>query len=97
MKAEVNSERAIQDLHSIKDRLDRLQDGRKKDIEETADFIKTVLNQTKADFEKDVSRLIHECEVQRRDLAEKCAVTELLELKAKVMAALEVKVDLKEV
>ena len=44
MKAEVNSERAIQDLHSVKDRLDRLQDGRKKDIEETADFIKQVLN-----------------------------------------------------
>lgn len=39
-KAEINGERALDEIYSYKEHLRQLKDERKRDIEETADFIK---------------------------------------------------------
>jgi hypothetical protein len=43
----MNSERALDEIFFLRDQLKQLQDERKKDIEETADFIKSIINQGK--------------------------------------------------
>lgn len=39
-KAELNGDRALDEIYSFKEQMRQLQDDRKRDIEETADFIK---------------------------------------------------------
>lgn len=56
-----------------------------------------MINQSRLDFEKDINHILDSVEELKKDLTNKCAVTELLETKAKVMAALGAKCDLKEV
>lgn len=41
-KAELNGDRALDEIYSFKEQMRQLQDDRKRDIEETADFIKQV-------------------------------------------------------
>lgn len=46
-KAEMNSERALDEIFFVRDQFKLLQDERKKDVEETAEFIKTIINNGK--------------------------------------------------
>lgn len=46
-KSEMNGERALDELFFIRDQFKQLQEERKKDIEETAEFIKQIINSGK--------------------------------------------------
>lgn len=93
----MNGERALDEIFFVRDQLKQLQDERKKDVEETADFIKTIINNGKTEQQKDLQKTLSDVERLRREMADKCGINELLELKSKVYAQLEGKVELKEV
>ena len=56
-KMELNGERALDEICAYKEQLRQLQEERKRDIEETADFIKQVIDNQKHDWSKDLSQL----------------------------------------
>ncbi len=74
-----------------------MQEERKRDVEETADFIKQIINTGKSEQQKELSKVGGDIERLRRDLADKSAVSEFLDFKSKLYASLEGKVSLKEV
>ena len=80
----MNSERALDEIFFIRDQLKHLQDERKKDVEETADFIKQIINTGKMEQQKELQKMLSDIERMRRELTDKCTLTELLELKSKV-------------
>lgn len=43
----MNAERALDEIFFLKDQLKNLQEERKRDVEETADFIKQIINNGK--------------------------------------------------
>jgi hypothetical protein len=45
----MNGERSLDELFFIRDQLKQVQEERKKDVEETADFIKQLINTSKQD------------------------------------------------
>lgn len=96
-RTELNSDKALDELFCLKDQHKLLQDERKKDIEETAEFIKQVLAQGKQDWQRELARLAHDLERAKRELPEKASAAETLEMHARVIAALEAKVDIREV
>lgn len=53
-KCELNGERALDEIFSYKEQLRQLQEERKRDIEETADFIKQVMETNKQEFNRDL-------------------------------------------
>ena len=96
-KAEMNADRALDEIFFIRDQLKQIQEDRKKDVEETADFIKQIINQGKQEQQKDLQMTISDFERLRREMADKCNVTELFDFKQKMQSSLDKKVDLKEV
>lgn len=66
-------------------------------MEETADFIKSIINNAKLEQQKELSKVAGDLDHMRKILADKCSVSELLEAKAKMSSAIEGKVDIKEV
>jgi len=83
-KAEMNSERALDELFFIKDQFKTLQEERKRDIEETAEFIKQIINTGKQETSRELQKVAGDLEKCRRDLVDKCSVNELLETKSKI-------------
>lgn len=66
-------------------------------MEETAEFIKQIINNGKSDTQKELMKMAQEVDRVRRDMVDKCSVNEMLEMKNKIMGDIEVKVELKEV
>lgn len=93
----MNGERALDEIFFLRDQLKQVQDERKKDVEETADFIKQIINNGKSEQQKELQNTLSDMERLRRDMTDKCNINELLELKSKIYAQLEGKVELKEV
>jgi hypothetical protein len=83
-KTEMNSERALDEIFFIRDQFKSLQDERKKDVEETAEFIKQIINNGKMEQQKELAKFSNDIERVRRDLVDKCSLTELLEVKSKI-------------
>ena len=77
--------------------MERLIDSRKRDAEDSQDNLKAMLKSSRVDFEKDVNHILDQIEDFRKDLQQKCHVNELLEAKAKLQSAIQMKCDLKEV
>ena len=75
-------EHAADDLKCHKESLRRLQDERKRDVEETADFIKQLVNSQKNESAREMTRVLNEIEHLRRDIADKSSNTDLLNTKA---------------
>lgn len=48
-RADINSEKALDEIYQFKEQIRHLQDERKRDIEETADFIKQLMDTQKHD------------------------------------------------
>lgn len=48
-KAEMHSERCLDEVFFLRDQLKTLQEERKRDVEETADFIKQIINTGKSE------------------------------------------------
>ena len=74
-----------------------MQEERKKDVEDTADFINQLINNSKNEQQREHRRVLGELEVIRREIADKAPTLELLETKSNFIGQLEAKVDLKEV
>jgi hypothetical protein len=51
-------------------------------VEETADFINQLLNNTKAEQQREYRRVLGEMEVIRREIADKAPTLELIETKS---------------
>lgn len=96
-KAVQNTERAMDELFYFRETMKQLQEERKKDVEDTADFINQLLNNSKAEQQREHRRVLGELEVLRREIADKAPTLELIETKSNFIAQLENKVDLKEV
>lgn len=96
-KIEMNSERALDEIFFLRDQIKLMQEERKKDVEETAEFIKSLINNNKMDIAKDMQRILGDFDKVRRDLSDRAPITELLDLKSKILSQLDMKVELKEV
>lgn len=88
-KAVANSERAMDELFYFRETMKQMQDERKKDVEDTADFINQLLNNTKAEQQREQRRVLNELEVLRRDVADKAPTLELIETKSNFIGQLE--------
>lgn len=53
----MNAERSLDEIFFIRDQFRQLQEERKKDVEETADFIKQIINSGKMEQQKDLQKL----------------------------------------
>lgn len=56
-KAETTSERAVDELYYMKDQFKQMQDDRKKDVEETAEFIKQIISAGKQEWQREVAKV----------------------------------------
>ena len=56
-KSEMNAERALDELFFIREQLKQLQEERKRDIEETAEFIKQVINNGKQEQQRELQKI----------------------------------------
>lgn len=96
-KNEISGERALDEIVQFKETIRHLQDERKRDIEETADFIKQLMDQQKCEITKDFDKANREIEGLKREIIEKSTLKEVLQIKQTLMSELQNKVDLKEV
>lgn len=85
-KAEMNAERSLDEIFFLREQIKQLQEERKRDVEETADFIKQIINNGKSETGRDMQKLQSDFERMRRDLSDKASVAELLESKSKIYA-----------
>ena len=81
----------------MRDQFKSLQEERKRDIEETADFIKQLISQSKLDSQKEFQKVTVDLDRFRRDLQEKASCNEVAETIARLASVVESKVDLREV
>ena len=56
-KLELNSQRALDEIFGYNEQTRQLQEERKRDIEETADFIKEVMENNKQEFNRDMQNM----------------------------------------
>ena len=63
-----------------------MQDERKRDVEETADFINQLINNSKAEQQREQRIVLGELEVIRREVADKAPTIQLLETKSNFIA-----------
>lgn len=56
-RVETNAERAVDECHGVRDQFKFLQEDRKRDVEETAEFIKQIISAGKHDWQQAVGRL----------------------------------------
>ena len=96
-KTEMSSERALDEIFFLKEQLKSLQDERKRDVEETADFIKQIINNGKLDQQKEISKILSELERLRKEVFERSSLSDLLDTKNKILNLMSEKVGLKEV
>ena len=92
-----NAERALDEVYYFREQMKSMQDERKRDVEETADFINQLINSSKTDQQRELNRVLNELEIIRREIGDKAPTVELLETKTNFIGQLEAKVDLKEV
>lgn len=93
----MDASRAVDDVNIFKNSLKSLQDDRKRDVEETAEFINQLVTQGKLDQQKETSRIAEELEQIRQEIAERVNGNDLLETKEVLVNQLDAKVDLEEV
>jgi hypothetical protein len=74
-----------------------LQDERKRDVEETAEFINQLLSQNKLDSTSEVNKIMNELDFIRRDMNDRVPVTDLEQTKTRLADQIESKVELNEV
>ena len=70
----MSSERALDELFFLRDQFKAVQDERRRDVEETAEFIKGLINSGKQETSKELGRLGGEVERVRKEVAEKASV-----------------------
>ncbi len=81
----------------MKDSFKQLQEERKRDIDETADFIKQVITQGKQETQGEIQKVSIDIDRLRRDMQEKASCNEVAETIARLATLIESKVDLREV
>ena len=85
------------DVTALSNQLKSLQEERRRDVEETAEFINQLVTQGKLDQQKDTSRIKDEIERLRQDVSLRVNTNELLETKEVLSGQLDSKVELEEV
>jgi gas vesicle protein len=80
-KVDINGERALDEIYSYKEQLRQLGEERKRDIEETADFIKQLIDQNKEEWQKETSTFSKEIDHLKKEMVDRCTLKELLGLK----------------
>ena len=96
-KVELNGQRALDEIFGYNEQIRQLQEERKRDIEETADFIKEVMENNKQEFNRDLQNVRADLDKARNDIVDRCSMQEVLSIKQSLMASLDSKVDVKEV
>lgn len=85
------------DVTALSNQLKSLQEERRRDVEETAEFINQLVTQGKLDQQKDTSRIKDEIERLRQDVSLRVNTNDLLETKEVLSGQLDSKVELEEV
>lgn len=80
-KCELNGERSLDEMYGYKEQLRQLQEERKRDIEETADFIKQVMETNKQEFNRDLQAVRSDLDKARNDIVDRCSMQEVLSIK----------------
>jgi gas vesicle protein len=77
-KTEINSDRALDEIYQYKEVIRSLQEERKRDIEETADFVKQLMDNFKDDLQRDVYQFKDDIEKLKKDMIDRTTVQEML-------------------
>ena len=96
-KATADSHRACDEILLLKEQLRSAQEERRRDVEETAEFINQLVTQSKLDYQKETNHLYEEMEDLRRDVSMRVNSTELMDTKTNFAGMLNNKVDIAEV
>lgn len=96
-KSESLSERAMDELFFLKEQSKHLQDVHKKDIEETSEFIKQIISASKQDQQKEYQKQMVDLDRLHSKMSDKASLAELNQMQERMGAALDTKVDLREV
>ena len=96
-KLELNSQRALDEIFGYNEQIRQLQEERKRDIQETADFIKEVMENNKQEFNRDMQNLRTDLDKARNDIVDRCSMQEVLGIKQALMVSLDTKVDVEPV
>lgn len=91
-RVETNAERAVDECRIFRDQFKVLQDDRKKDVEETAEFIKQIISAGKQEWQQSYGRLGGELDHLKNEIH--ASLTGEL---ARIVNLLDSKVDLREV
>ena len=94
---EMNTDRALDEIYSFKEQLRLLSEERKRDIEETADFIKQLIDNQKAEWGRDQSLLSRDVETLKKDMVDRCSLKEVISLKQQMGDQLDKKIEQAEV
>ena len=98
---EVFQDKFNEDIIQLTEHLKALSEERRNDVEETAKFIKNVVNNTKHEIGKDLEKYAEEYETLKGNIedifAKKIDKKDFLEIRAKLVAQIDEKVDLFEV
>ena len=77
-KTEINSDRALDEIYQYKEVIRSLQEERKRDIEETADFVKQLMDNFKDELQRDVYQFKDDIEKLKKDMFDRTTVQEML-------------------
>lgn len=91
-RVESNADRAVDECRIFREQFKVLQDDRKKDVEETAEFIKQIISAGKSEWQQSVGRLGGELDHLKNEIH--ASLTGEL---ARIVNLLDTKVDLREV
>ena len=67
----------MDEMTFFKEQMKNLQDERKRDVEETAEFINQLITQSKQDSTTEINKIISEIDFLRRDMAERVPLADL--------------------
>jgi hypothetical protein len=96
-KMEMNTDRALDEIYSFKEQLRLLSEERKRDIEETADFIKQLIDNQKAEQNRDLGLINRDVETLKKDMVDRCSLKEVISLKQQLQTQLDKKIETHEV
>ena len=87
----------MDELFFLKEQSKHLQELHKKDIEETSEFIKQIISASKQDQQKEYQKQMVDLDRLHSKMADKASLAELNQMQERMGAALDTKVDLREV
>lgn len=96
-KNEIGCEKALDEINAQKEQLRHFTNERKRDIDETADFVKVIIDQQKKEVKSELSKLRLDYDTIKKEVIDRCSIQEMMSIKQSLTSHIDSKVDIKEV